>query len=689
MSRVRCSTMFGLETEYAISGIDSNGRVAPGSVVTEGLMHAAHGKTPALRGHRDAGLFLGNGARFYVDAGDHPEYCTPECTTPWDVVRHAKAGDLFVAGLADDVVGKQWHGGQVLIRKGNVDYSGAGTSWGSHESYLHRRDSDRVQRRLIPHLVSRVIYTGAGGVDVRTPTPTFMVAPRAAHINRVLGQDATGQRGIVNARDQSLSMPGYFRQHIICGESLQSDLALWLRFATTAIVVALADAGLSDRSDLTLASPLEAFATFATDTSLTPRVELLNGSCATALDIQRRLLECAQSHIGHTSLPDWTSVACDAWEHILERLSQGAGAVYRTLDWAIKWRLYQERAERRGVTWQVASLPRALLDTSTADGAAFGSELLEIDARLGQVGPTGLFADIDGSGVLDHTALGVDRVVEALTQPPPGSRASLRADVIRRMAAEGRDASCGWDEVWDITQAKTLDLSDPFQSQEHWLDDMDERGFLARTTEALRADPGSFADDPIALNNRGLAARDRGELELAEALLRRALARELEFRRAGNPRVPHRLNNLSTVLLLRDQLPEAHRLLARAWRLKRNSHDLTSPRILFIRLIVAMLQSQSTATLVGQIKTLILRGTLPDHADVTRSWSIGPMIDTLRARVGGDNHALLKSLFAAINRPECAEALDQFECWRKQEPVGLDAGWRATLAGSPEDRALA
>src|SRR4029079_7278622 len=31
------------------------------------------------------GFLLGNGARFYVDLG-HPEYCTPECNTPEEVV---------------------------------------------------------------------------------------------------------------------------------------------------------------------------------------------------------------------------------------------------------------------------------------------------------------------------------------------------------------------------------------------------------------------------------------------------------------------------------------------------------------------------------------------------------------------------------------------------------------------------
>ena len=39
------------------------------------------------------GMYLANGARFYVDCGLHPEMTTPECTTPWELARYIKAGE--------------------------------------------------------------------------------------------------------------------------------------------------------------------------------------------------------------------------------------------------------------------------------------------------------------------------------------------------------------------------------------------------------------------------------------------------------------------------------------------------------------------------------------------------------------------------------------------------------------------
>ena len=94
--------MFGIETEYAVIGRDRAGAVVPPQTVAGQLLHHASThlpNAPAL----DAGIFLQNGSRLYVDAGYHPEYSSPECCNPWDVVRYAKAGDLIMQRLSEGV----------------------------------------------------------------------------------------------------------------------------------------------------------------------------------------------------------------------------------------------------------------------------------------------------------------------------------------------------------------------------------------------------------------------------------------------------------------------------------------------------------------------------------------------------------------------------------------------------------
>jgi len=158
--------LFGTETEYAVTALDQAGVVFPPSEVGGALLRAAGRTLPHLPGTLDAGLFLANGSRLYVDAGDHPEVAGPECTDPWNAVRYARAGDLILLRLAEEVRRRNPAVAELRIFTGNVDYaSGSGATWGAHESYCHRADPSLLGRGLVPHLVSRVIYSGAGGFD--------------------------------------------------------------------------------------------------------------------------------------------------------------------------------------------------------------------------------------------------------------------------------------------------------------------------------------------------------------------------------------------------------------------------------------------------------------------------------------------------------------------------------------------
>src|ERR1700709_2229948 len=78
-----------------------------------------------------ANVILTNGARLYVDHA-HPEYATPECTNPLDVVKWDKAGDRVIVAAARnvDVPGQN----PIVLYKNNTDNKGA--SYGSHENYL-------------------------------------------------------------------------------------------------------------------------------------------------------------------------------------------------------------------------------------------------------------------------------------------------------------------------------------------------------------------------------------------------------------------------------------------------------------------------------------------------------------------------------------------------------------------------
>ena len=95
--------LFGVETEYAIAGVNARGAMEREGIL-QGMMVRAREKLVHLPGLASAGgMFLENGARFYLDCGMHPEMCTPECANPWDAVRYIEAGHRIITALAASI----------------------------------------------------------------------------------------------------------------------------------------------------------------------------------------------------------------------------------------------------------------------------------------------------------------------------------------------------------------------------------------------------------------------------------------------------------------------------------------------------------------------------------------------------------------------------------------------------------
>src|ERR671928_1097669 len=115
-----------------------------------------------------ANVILPNGARYYVDHA-HPEYSTPECATPRDLVVHDKAGERILERSLVEMQKALPPGQRIAIYKNNSD--GKGNSYGTHENYLVDRATPfgNIVRDLTPFLVSRQVFTGAGKVGGEAP----------------------------------------------------------------------------------------------------------------------------------------------------------------------------------------------------------------------------------------------------------------------------------------------------------------------------------------------------------------------------------------------------------------------------------------------------------------------------------------------------------------------------------------
>src|SRR4030095_10373686 len=229
-----------------------------------------------------------NGARFYNDHA-HPEYCTPECVTFAELVRHDRAGEQIVMACAAAL--SRHRGDTVRIYKNNTDF--AGHSYGCHENYLIPRglDWETLAGSVQAFLVTRQVFAGAGKFafeeEDRFLGPGFQIAQRSDFFSELESVDTMQRRPIVNTRDEPHANPELWRRfHVIIGDANMSPFATRLKVGTTALVL---EAILRDPSRPwpRLADPLAALRMISRDPRHRWEVRLANRRASSAVAIQR------------------------------------------------------------------------------------------------------------------------------------------------------------------------------------------------------------------------------------------------------------------------------------------------------------------------------------------------------------------------------------------------------------------
>ena len=383
-----------------------------------------------------ANTVLTNGARYYVDHA-HPEYSTPECADPLSLVVHDKAGEevlrrsmIAAARLFPDAP-------PVVVYKNNSDHKG--NSYGCHENYLMDRTVPftKVAAAVVPHFVTRQVYTGAGKVGAETAAVdrsqvTFQISQRAEFFEEVIGLETTLKRPIVNTRDEPHADPRRFRRlHVIVGDANLSEVATFLKVGSTALVLAMVEDEVAPPRDLTPADPVRAMHQVSTDLSLGRPIAMSDGSSATALEVQWELYTAARKYADHRGLSVLGDEAVgkevlDRWESVLHGLETDPSTLDRQLDWVAKRRIVEAYRERHGCAWD--------------DGRLVALDLQYHDLRPER----SLYARLGMERLVED-----DAVVRAVTQPPRETRAWFRGQCLARWPAAVVTAN--WDSlVFDL-----------------------------------------------------------------------------------------------------------------------------------------------------------------------------------------------------------------------------------------------
>ena len=430
----------GWDFEDEHPDIDARGFTAEGTLAPEVETHLVN-------------AVLTNGARYYVDHA-HPELSTPECADPRTVVVYDKAAELILERSMKAAVELLPAGQEIVVYKNNSDRKG--NSYGCHENYLMDRQVpfSRIVTHVMPHFITRLVYTGAGKVGTEAPGLThedvpFQLSQRADFFEEEVGLETTLKRPIVNTRDEPhADAQRYRRLHVIVGDANLSEVATFLKVGTTALVLSMIEDDFLPR-DLTLATPVAALRRVSYDLSLRQPQELADGTRMTALEIQWEYFDRAKKYAEEHGLECIGPAEVGAellrrWEDVLTGLETDPASVADQVDWVAKHRLIEGYRERGGLAWDDARL--AAMDLQYHD-------LRREKSLSARVGLERLTTDSE--------------VQRAVSEPPTDTRAYFRGKCLQRWSPQ--IVAANWDSmVFDIggDPLRRVPMMDPTRGTE-------------------------------------------------------------------------------------------------------------------------------------------------------------------------------------------------------------------------------
>lgn len=391
---------------------------------------------------------LANGGRLYVD-GAHPEYSTPECTNPREVVAYERAGERVAAECLRELA-RTRGGDKFVLYKNNTD--GKGNSYGYHENYLLERSVpfDRVVRLLVPFFVTRQIYAGAGkvGAENHGHPAAYQLSQRADFFECLVDLNTMVKRPIINTRDEPHADPAKYRRfHVIIGDANMAELSTYLKLGTTSIVLDLLEAGI-EVPGVDLDDPVRAIKEVSRDLDVKKTLKLTDGRVTTAIAVQRMYLKTALDFYACHELNQVTKDILVRWEEVLEKLEQDPVLLVRDLDWVAKRQMIYSYMDRKGCDWKD---PRVSL----------------LDLQYHDVRPEkGLYYALERSNLIDRLLQDSD-IAKAEHTPPTGTRAYFRGHCLKKFSHKIYGAS--WTSVlFDVgnTTIKKIPLMDPLRGTE-------------------------------------------------------------------------------------------------------------------------------------------------------------------------------------------------------------------------------
>ncbi len=424
--------VFGLEAEHGIDGETvGDRRYLCGEVIKELT------KVDELESLGPANsVYLSNGARAYVDVGDHVEYATPECLTIRDLVAADLAGKRLLQKItAVDFNGEQYEG---VLNTRVVDDEGA--TWGTHENYRTRPSVDpkikSISGSLLAHTITRGILFGAGRLVVDERDTAYCTVQKLPSHTAVYTSTTTnndGQKPHIVERDEPLAAAGKHRRlQIASGDPTMLPWATAVRFGSTSLVLRLVEAGY-DLRDLAPKNIPQAIDVVSTDLHCKEGIELQSGKKMPPVDVQLCLAELCLKFAESHPVPEEEIVLAKEWANALYDMKKDPKLLNRRVDWVTKLDITERIMARHEV--------------ELGDKLTVG-----IDRLWGKLGKNGIAMKLIAAGQMDDPLNAILLAEQYMYGAPPG-RGAERAELIRLLRAVHVTASTvNWELLRSFTR---------------------------------------------------------------------------------------------------------------------------------------------------------------------------------------------------------------------------------------------
>ena len=446
--------ILGIETEYGVTCVvDGQRRLSPDEV-------ARYLFRRVVAWGRSSNVFLPNGGRLYLDVGSHPEYATAECDNLEDLLIQDQAGDRIVEDLvieAENRLNNEGIKGQIHLFKNNID--SAGNSYGCHENYSISRkyDFQKVIEHIIPFLITRQIFCGAGKWVSNSKTMNFQISQRSEHMWESVSSATTRSRPIINTRDEPHADPEEYRRlHVIVGDSNMSQTTTALKVSATEMILQLIESS-EFTEDLGFENPIRAIRDISNDLSFKKKYRLISGKEYSAIEIQEIYLNQILSSSKYQEFieNDIYSYSLGLWQRTIQAIkNENCDSINKEIDWVIKKNFMENYQEKNSLKKQDSRLN--LIDISFHN--------IRRDR--------GIFYILEKNGFV-KSLIKDQSIIEGCQIPPQTTRAALRGKFIKHAQEKKRDFTVDWVhlKINDQNQ-KTVVCKDPFLAIDERVDQL-------------------------------------------------------------------------------------------------------------------------------------------------------------------------------------------------------------------------